>query len=686
MRRTRILSVIVLGVSIISPLVLAEKKSLEDISQRFRKWLEEEVVYIISSTEKEVFLQLETDRERELFVEAFWKHRDPTSGTPKNEFKNEHYRRIKYADYTFGRGVPKPGWKTDRGRIYIILGEPRDIERFTGEAQIYNSEVWFYQGLSRYGLPAGFNLVFFQKGGIGEYVLYSPTSDGPQALMTSYFGDQANYLAAFRTLKKLNPSLARVSLTLIPGESASIGRPSLASDILIQTVFSVPQKQFRDKYAEKFLMYKDIVEVDYSANYIDNDSSVRIIKDTATGLFFVHYVVELTKFSVQQYQGKYSAHLKINGKISDLNEKTIYQYEDSFSVELDEEKLKEVTYRPFDLYNMFPLLPGQYIFSVIIRNEISKEFTTFEEEIIVPEPGSRPRMSSLILGYKMDQVSSVAKALRPFTVGLNQIYHQPKNIFHPKERLYLSLQILGLDSEQRQNGVLTFKFFKGDELFYEISKRLREYQGGVNFVESFPLQEFPPGHYRIRVVFLDGEQELMTKQETFDITSAAAMPRPWIHYKKMPPPDDPGYAYIMGRQHLSRGETEKARIKLEEAYRKKPDSLNYAFGLAQAYFAQRNYIQTRQVLLPFSGLEKNPYQVYLLLGKSHQALGEYNKALTTYQNAVSRYGINIILLNSIGDCYYKLGVIDEALAAWEKSLEISPDQPKIRKKIQELKK
>jgi GWxTD domain-containing protein len=122
-------------------------------AENYKKWLEEEVIYIISSTQKDVFLQMETDRERELFIQAFWKHRDPTSGTHENEFKNEHYRRINYANYTFGRSVPKPGWKTDRGRIYIIIGEPRDIERFTGEVQIHNSEVWFYQGLGKYGLP-----------------------------------------------------------------------------------------------------------------------------------------------------------------------------------------------------------------------------------------------------------------------------------------------------------------------------------------------------------------------------------------------------------------------------------------------------------------------------------------------------------------------------------------------------
>ncbi len=673
-----------IGLSLISLVVWATKKSPAELPPKYKKWIEEEVVYIISSAEKDVFLQLETDRERELFIVAFWNHRDPTQGTPKNEFKEEHYRRINYANYNYGRGVPKPGWRTDRGRIYIILGEPRDIERFTGEAQIFNSEVWFYQGLSKFGLPAGFNLVFFQKGGIGEYILYSPTNDGPQALMTSYFGDQANYLAAFRALKKLNPSLARVSLSLIPGESASFGRPSLASDMLIQNVFSVPQKQIKDKYAQKFLMYKDIVEVDYTANYIDNDSSVRIIKDPISGLFFVHYVIELTKLSVQQYQEKYSTHLKINGKVADLEGKTVFQYEGSIPIELDKAKLESITYRPFDLFDMFPLLPGRYEFSVIIRNDVSKEFTTVDEEITVPE--SEPRMSSLLMGYTMHHVSSPLKELRPFTLGSYQIYPQPKNIFHPKERLYLGLQILGLNPDQSLSGALSFSFFKDGELFYEISKGLSEYPDGVNFVETFPLQEFPPGHYRIKVAFLDGEGELLTEQDEFDVTSASVMPRPWVYYRKMSSPEDPVYEYILGRQHLSRGETEKAKARLEEAYRKKPDSLEYAFGLAQAYFALKNYVQTKQILLPFSDSEKTPYQVYLILGKSHQASGEYDKAISTYNMAISRYGINIILLNSLGECYDRLGLEDEALAAWEKSLEINPDQPEIRKKLKEIKK
>ena len=98
--------------------------------ENYKKWIEEEVAYIITSKEKSVFLQLKTDRERDIFIEAFWKQRDPTSGTARNEFKEEHYRRVSYANEYFGRGTPRPGWKTDQGRIYIVLGKPNSIETY----------------------------------------------------------------------------------------------------------------------------------------------------------------------------------------------------------------------------------------------------------------------------------------------------------------------------------------------------------------------------------------------------------------------------------------------------------------------------------------------------------------------------------------------------------------------------
>ncbi|MCX6575716.1 MAG: GWxTD domain-containing protein, partial [Candidatus Aminicenantes bacterium] len=212
--KLRVLSILflVLALSLVFQDMFAQKTQLP---AQYKKWLEEEVVYIITPVERDVFLKLQTDRERDLFINAFWKHRDPTPNTPDNEFKTEHYRRINYANHFYGRSSPMPGWRTARGRIYIILGEPNDIQRFEGKSGIYPTEIWFYQNKADLGLPPGFNIVFFQHGGLGDYELYSPSKDGPQALLTGFFGDPGNYLKAYQDLREIEPTVADVSLSLI---------------------------------------------------------------------------------------------------------------------------------------------------------------------------------------------------------------------------------------------------------------------------------------------------------------------------------------------------------------------------------------------------------------------------------------------------------------------------------------
>jgi GWxTD domain-containing protein len=146
---------------------------------------------------------------RDLFIDAFWKQRDPTPGTPGNEFKTEHARRLAHADRYLGRDAPRPGRRTDRGRIYVILGEPNDTQSFIGTSSIYDTEVWFYQGKTDLGLPAGFYVVFFREGGRGEYRLYSPVADGPQALLAGYFGG-SDFGAAYEKLRGVEPGTAPI--------------------------------------------------------------------------------------------------------------------------------------------------------------------------------------------------------------------------------------------------------------------------------------------------------------------------------------------------------------------------------------------------------------------------------------------------------------------------------------------
>jgi len=217
--------------ALLAPLAAAQGKIA--LPERFKKWLNEEVVYIITPHERDVFLQLQADRERDIFVEAFWKHRDPEPRTPRNEFEEEHYRRLGHANKFYGRSTPLPGWRTDRGRIYIVLGPPRNIEQYSNVNGVYPTEIWFYLGDPALGLPTAFNVIFFKRNGASDYILYSPTDDGPRSLVAESMGGYRDVsrvsssisddAAAYKALLDLEPNLARQTLSLIPGESSQPG-------------------------------------------------------------------------------------------------------------------------------------------------------------------------------------------------------------------------------------------------------------------------------------------------------------------------------------------------------------------------------------------------------------------------------------------------------------------------------
>ncbi len=663
----------------------AAKTKVSELPLQHKKWLEEEAVYIITSREKEVFLDLTTDRERNLFIEAFWKHRDPTPGSSINEFKKEHYRRISHVNHFFGRRAPRAGWRTDRGRMYIILGEPNDIQRLDGTTSTYPSEIWFYQGKTDLGLPAGFSLVFFQKSGIGEYRLYSPFKDGPQGLMPGYDGDPTDYLAAYQKLRDIQPDLALVSLSLIPGESSYFGRPSLSSERLISKIESAPQRQIEDRYAQKFLQYKDIVDVEYTANYIDSDYLVKVIKDTS-GVNFVHYVVELPRLSVNLYEKTYYTTLKINGTVLDLEGKTIYQYEKTIKLEFDEDQMKKVSLKPFNLHDMFPFIPGNYEFSALIKNEVSKEFTSIERDIVIPHDDSSSKMSSLILGYQASRNDMKQKKLKPFRLGSYQIFCQPSRIFLRGDNVVVAFQILGLNQELKEKGEIKFTFFKSGKEFHSLTRKISEYPESPNFLEEFSLRDFLPAHYRLRVSFVADGREVLFESDEFDVTYLDSIPRPWIYSRILPDIKDPFYAYIIGAQFFNAGKTKQARLNFEKAFQKNPNSVDYALGLAQTYGILAEYRKIESILLPFLSLPKPKYEVFLMMGKAYQNLGELNKAIEIYDKAISRFGLNINLLNSVGICYFQQGRTEEALTTWEKSLEINPNQPQIKKNVNALKK
>ncbi len=655
------------------------------LPDQYKKWLEREVVYIITPAEKEIFLKLKTDRERDLFMEAFWKHRDPIPETEENEFKIEHYKRIDYVNRYFGREAAKPGWMTDRGRMYIILGPPNDIQHIDGKSEIYNCEIWFYQGKQDLGLPPGFNLLFFQERGTGEMRLYSPATDGPQALLTSFWGDPADYTTAYSNLREVDPNLADVSISLIPGdENLGLGRPSLSSDLLLRQIEQTPQKMVEDKYARKFFEYKDIIDVDYSVNYIDSDALVRVLKDPS-GLYFIHYDLEPSRLSINQYDNQYATNFKVNGLLSTVDGRLVYQFEKTFPVKLTPDQMKERQHLPLAIYDVFPCVPGEYKLSILAKNEASKEFTSLEQTIRIPEK-VQVEMSSPILAYKVSPSESAEGKIKPFLLGGQQLYLQANRVFTAKDELAVAVQLFGLTPELKNRASLKYQFWKESEIYKEETYPVSELDSLPLVIKIFPLAGFPPAHYFLNLTLLvDGQEKIKVKEE-FDLSYLESLPRPWVLSRVLPPATDPYYGWIIGSQLYKLGRLTEARTVLEAAVAKAPGNEDLAMELARVYVALNDYQAAAKILDSFVSAEQGVrYETYLVAAQAAFSLGQYEKALTVLDKAVARHGSDIQLLDLIGDCYFKLGKKEEALAVWQKSLEINPDQPELKKKIQAVK-
>jgi GWxTD domain-containing protein len=661
------------------------KSGLKDLPPRYRDWLEREVVYIIGEKERAVFLQLGTDREREIFIEAFWKQRDPVPETPVNEFKEEHYRRIAFANQQFSRDTTRPGWMTDRGRIHILLGPPLDISRYEGESSIYPTQVWSYAGRPEDGLPPHFDIVFFRRRGMGEYVLFSPAQDGPMGLLVGFRGDPTGVAAAYEQLRKINARLAEVSLSLIPGEGPLPGQPSLASESLIGRVFGLPERSVDSRYAESLLKFKDLIDVEYTANYIGNDNVVSVIRDPRGG-FFVHYAVQPEKLSVWPHDGRYGVKFEVNGIVKEADGGTVFQYDKSFLLDFSAGQIEEVRKTGILIEDAFPLISGRYAFLLLMKNTLSKEFTSFEKEIVVPDDAA-PRfgMGPLLLGYRAGPAPDGPPQVKPFRAGDVQISCQPDWTFSAKESLAVFFQVFRVPEEMRRSGRVEFVFERQGLEFSRSEVPLGELPA-MDILREFPLGAFPPDYYRLDVSLVDGEDRVaVSSHANFIVSPLAEVPRPWVVAKVMPPAGHPIYAYVTGGQLAKSGDLDRAADLLAEAHQAEPNMLDYALAYAEVQIRRRDLEKAAAALLPFAKDRGKNQEALALLGTCYQGLGRLREAATCYRTYLERAGTRLDVLNALGQCLFELGDLKEAAAAWKRSLEIDPDQDDIRERLGRIK-
>ncbi len=227
---------VVLMLGLASGVTPAAGKKKEKLPKYYDEWLNRDVAYIITKSERQAFLQLSSEDARDKFIEHFWAIRNPALGSPTNTYKDEIYRRIAYANAHFEIGSGEDGWRTDRGRTYITLGPPQQIQKFYGAPNLRPIEIWFYSN-SNPALPPFFYIMFYQRDNAGDFGYYSPYMDGPDKLVSGMeaINDPQSALQIIQSA--VGPEVARVAQSLIPGEPLDPnGRIGLQSDVMLGIV------------------------------------------------------------------------------------------------------------------------------------------------------------------------------------------------------------------------------------------------------------------------------------------------------------------------------------------------------------------------------------------------------------------------------------------------------------------
>jgi tetratricopeptide (TPR) repeat protein len=396
------------------------------------------------------------------------------------------------------------------------------------------------------------------------------------------------------------------------------------------------------------------------------------------------YVIVPDNLSLDSYEDKYLGDLKTTLRLSDADGKTIFQQEKYIPIELRKEELKAVEKSSFQLYDAVPIIPGTFTFNLLLENTVSKEFTSIEKTISIPE-GNPLWMSPLVLARKVTKDLSSGGASRAYKVGIILIYPCLNSTFQVKDRLFLFFQIHGLNPELKDSGILAFSIVKDSQTLQSSRKNVREYGDGRDFLEEFSTDKLTPGTYAVKTSLLDKLGREVLSQKADFLVSDKAIPGTWVAAQANPPADDPYYAFVLGSQYLNKGDLNTAQAELFKAYSKKPDSLEYALSYAQVLLIRKEPAQARDILLPFVKKDISNFDLYQSLGKAYQETGEFKDAVAWYQKALAFKGNIIEILNSLGECYFNMGDKDQALRAWKKSLEINPKQENIKKMIEKLK-
>lgn len=668
-----------------------QKTAVKDLAPRFQQWLDL-VAYHIQPVEKDVFLKLTNDRDRDIFVETFWKQRDPTPGTPDNEYKAEIEKRFKYCNEFYGRGTTREGWKTDMGRIHMVLGPPASVEHFEASIGLVPCYSWSYYGDARRDLPPQFYLLFYQRGGVGEFKLYDPVTDGPTRLILDQkkIEDPFDYSALYEIIRDLAPTLAEIAITRIPGEYNYDLSPSPRNAMLLADILESPKKDVNPSYATHFLNYKGLVSTEYLTNYVESYTTMALLDDPATGQRFLHFSMVPVDVNVDLYEPKSQFYCNFQVNVSlRKGADIVFQYNREFPLYFPEDAWDRVKASGLAVEESFPVAEGRYDLNILLTNTVGKQFSLLEQALEVPPVKTGPSLEGPFVGYKYETYPRDVHI--PFKVLDKKLVVDPKKTFASGDAIAVLFSVLNPTPELVRDGEARV-VVKGLRQAAPVRKtytiKLDAPAAGrvLSIPYTIPAGELEPDYYEIAVVLAGpGGQVLDQKTDQITVSPAAAVGHPIANAKGIPLANQFLFRYMVAEQLEKTGRPEAAAALYEEGYRLRPDYADGVVRYANFLLGTGAYPRALEIAESLRKDEKRQFILRTVRGRALLGLERYEEALAELLQANKLYNSETVVLNAMGRCYLKLGRKTEALDAFSASLRLNAEQPDIAKAVEDLK-
>lgn len=489
-----------------------DKAFRRELGETYKKWLDQDVKYIITGEELEAFKRLSNDEERDNFIEQFWLRRDPTPDTVENEYKEEHYRRIAYANERFAAGVQ--GWRTDRGRIYVVFGPPDEIESHAsggqynrtmeeggGDTSTYPFEKWRYRYIE--GIGNETILEFVDKCLCNEYKLTFDPSEKDALLNTPGAGLTTSE----------ERGLTNKADRMLGGRNGfdpfgmNNSSKALSNLELAYKINSAPPIKFKDlqEKVDSKIRY-NLMPFDVRADY------VRVTSDTV--LMPVTIQIKNRDITFSNKEGIQRGVVNIFGRITTITGRVVQTFEDTVKVDVPESLFQQTVNNNSVYWKAMPLRPGAYKLDIVVKDVNGDRVGVWTRGIHVPEfSEDKLASSTLILADLMEKAPRASIGAGNFVIGDVKVRPRVESqdgkpaIFKKSQRLNLWMQVynLGLDGTTKKPSatveydIVNAQTNKSVLHVMENSEQFGNVGEQLTVQKSMALNSLEPGLYRVTI-------------------------------------------------------------------------------------------------------------------------------------------------------------------------------------------